>query len=448
MHNSARSFLNILTICLWLIAGPAVSCRKSTEDNIPLQKESHLKIQELKSSSGAGVVNVDRLRFRSDNDLHSKTLRYLDRGTIVEIIKRDKGRVRIGEMEDYWYQINYDGITGWVFGYYLDIYSTIDQARAGSKRFKSGLENSDESVNSYEPGIDNALFFIRNGKLVQVINGEIGKAKVIATVPGTILTNYYFSSDRKTIYYIGKQSISSRENGTLYRYSIPEEKNTVLSKNIFAASYDPADDQFLTVSRQKSISRKNWLITILDVERKGQAGKTYTIPIQEESHEQAQDIFTNTLRREKGSLVTLEKDEKGEFIYFKPPEENQTYLISLTNGDYIQTDYDMDPAHRVDQARTLSIKTSVDYEGKSLYSVILTDIYSGMVKELITSPLFPISFTVSNYQNYVAISMVNTAIGQDADIYPSSVYVLSLNTYAMIPISTDGISYQPGWHYE
>ena len=101
------------------------SCKKENVNDIDdFNKKNILKAEEVKKSEKVGVVNVDRLRFRSDSDIHSKTLRYLDKGAIVTILEKDNMRVKIGEMEDYWYQIEYEGITGWVFGYFIDVYSS------------------------------------------------------------------------------------------------------------------------------------------------------------------------------------------------------------------------------------------------------------------------------------------------------------------------------------
>ena len=64
------------------------SCKKDNINNINnLDKKNILKAIEVKKAEKVGVVNVDFLKFRSDNDIHSKTLRHLHKGYIVTIIE-------------------------------------------------------------------------------------------------------------------------------------------------------------------------------------------------------------------------------------------------------------------------------------------------------------------------------------------------------------------------
>ena len=124
--------------------------------------------------------------------------------------------------------------------------------------------------------------------------------------------------------------------------------------------------------------------------------------------------------------------------------ENHTYLISLSNGDYIQVDIEQSTVYEVDSSQYISFVTEEDLDGKGIYSIILKDKYSGMEKEVIRSKLYPISFSISPKKSFLAISMIDVNVSKDK-YYPSSIYVLSLSTYSLIPISTEGKSYQPKW---
>jgi hypothetical protein len=84
-----------------------------------------------------GTINDERVRFRNKPELSSGVWYYLRKGERVEIIGRSEEKQKIGEMEDYWYEIcissggssrEKDGLarggfflSGWVYGAYIDI---------------------------------------------------------------------------------------------------------------------------------------------------------------------------------------------------------------------------------------------------------------------------------------------------------------------------------------
>ena len=45
----------------------------------------------------------------------------------------------------------------------------------------------------------------------------------------------------------------------------------------------------------------------------------------------------NSLLRERGRQIYLELDYPHGVVYFRPPEEDKVYLISLEDGDFIRT---------------------------------------------------------------------------------------------------------------
>ncbi|MCK4795910.1 MAG: SH3 domain-containing protein [Spirochaetes bacterium] len=434
----------IFTIIIFLII--LLCCKKTLNNNdVPLIKETDLEAKEIKKTKGIGVVNVDRLRFRSDNDLHSKTLRYLDKGIVVTILNKDYKRVRIGEMEDYWYQIEYDGITGWVFGYFLDIYSSYENAKIGAKKYIQ-LKTIDKKDNIiyYEDAINKNLFFLSNGKILQVIDGRKGIAKILKTQPGLIVVNYFFTKISSSIYYIAKSSSNLNGNGNLYFYDLNKKKNELILKDVYAADINEKNDIALVLSIQKSLKDNYWVIKSFDIKSKSNIKKITKIKQNRDSENLEDDIFSTTLQRELGSFVDLKMDKKANFIYFKPPEENQTYLISISNGDFIQVDIEQSPVYNIDSSQFITINSEQDIDGTGKYSIILKDKFSGMEKEIIRSQLYPISFSISPKKNFLAISMIDVNVQKDK-YYPSSVYVLSLSTYSLIAISTEGESYQPKW---
>ena len=156
------------------------------------------------------------------------------------------------------------------------------------------------------------------------------------------------------------------------------------------------------------------------------------------------DVFTMTLSRELGSFTYLELDEKGNFIYFKPPEEDLTYIISIVNGNYIQVEKEQETSFKIDSSQFILINSEEESTGEIIYNIILNDKFSGRQKEIISSKFYPLNFSISPKKNYLGITMID--LDNKVDRYFTSyIYVLSLSTYSLIDISTGGKSYQPKW---
>lgn len=70
----------------------------------------------------AMIVNDGVLRVRALPTLDSEVVGRLATGVKGITIRRSDSKMKIGEMEDYWYLVNTDeGIRGWCYGYFLDI---------------------------------------------------------------------------------------------------------------------------------------------------------------------------------------------------------------------------------------------------------------------------------------------------------------------------------------
>ena len=421
-------------------------CKKTDiDEDAFLKKENRLNNKEIRKAKGFGVVTVNSLRFRTDNDLHSKILRHLDKGVIVTVLNKDYNRVKIGEMEDYWCQIEYNGITGWVFGYFLDIYSSYENAQIGLKKQLQPITSDKEKTKMYyEDAINKNLFFLSNGKILQVIDGRKSITKILRTEPDLIVTNYFFTNHSSYLYYIAKYSNNLIGNGSLYLYNLNTERNKLIVKEVYTADINNEKKIVLILSLQKSTQSEYWIISLLNIESKSNIKEITRIKKNKKIESIENDPFSMTLSRELGSLVYLKLDEIGNFIYFRPPEEDQTYLISISNGEYIQVESKRSDVFNIDSSQFISISSDQDVNGKGIYSIVLKDKFSGMEKEIIRSNLYPINFSISSKKNFLGISMVDLN-KLEKKYYLSSIYVLSLSTYSLITISTKGESYQPRW---
>ncbi|MDC7127090.1 MAG: SH3 domain-containing protein [Spirochaetales bacterium] len=68
------------------------------------------------------TLNDDRVRMREWPLLDAKHIAFLEKGEKVEVLDRSGIKVKIDNMEDYWYKLRrQDGTEGWSYGYFLDL---------------------------------------------------------------------------------------------------------------------------------------------------------------------------------------------------------------------------------------------------------------------------------------------------------------------------------------
>ena len=86
-----------------------------------MYKEILKKYPNSGASSLIGIIRVQNVKLRKGPTTKSKVLKRLKRGLLVKILSRSKKRMSIGNMYDYWYNIQIpDGSQGWIYGFYVD----------------------------------------------------------------------------------------------------------------------------------------------------------------------------------------------------------------------------------------------------------------------------------------------------------------------------------------
>ncbi len=102
------------------------SCKKDIEINnvkLPVTKA-------ITKKSNYALITSSHLRLRTEATINSKALTILWKGYILEILRKSDIRDSVEGKENYWYLISYDGLKGWVFGSYIDVYSSREKAIA------------------------------------------------------------------------------------------------------------------------------------------------------------------------------------------------------------------------------------------------------------------------------------------------------------------------------
>jgi len=108
------------------------SCSKKQEvRTIPLPPTPLIAVEQ-----SWAVVNSQRLRLRESPTTNSPALITLWKGYVVQVVKRSQNQEIIGDMTDHWYYVNYKGLRGWVYGFYLTMYDSKQRAEAAAKAMK------------------------------------------------------------------------------------------------------------------------------------------------------------------------------------------------------------------------------------------------------------------------------------------------------------------------
>ncbi len=129
MHGIKRIYSIIFIFLLLFVF---FSCSKKEEvSNIPLPPTPIAPL-----GSQWGVVTSHFLRIRENPGRKARILAHIRKGTIVEIITKTTKQEVIEKVKAYWYQIDYRGLRGWVFGGYLKEFESKTEALNFAKNLK------------------------------------------------------------------------------------------------------------------------------------------------------------------------------------------------------------------------------------------------------------------------------------------------------------------------
>jgi hypothetical protein len=132
MSRSATATAIIILLALSIAPLSLLSCeREQPVEHIDLPATPVLTL-----STDWGVIRSPFLRLREEPLQRAKILAHLRRGSVLEIITRTESKETIDEASSYWYQVNYGGLRGWVFGAFLEVLDS----KAKAERFARELE--------------------------------------------------------------------------------------------------------------------------------------------------------------------------------------------------------------------------------------------------------------------------------------------------------------------
>jgi len=122
-----------ITIIIIFIILSLFSCKKEEESvviNLP-------PTQVLEQNISYAVIVSSHLRLRTEPSVKAKAVTTLWKGYILEIVSKSSKMDNVEGVDNYWYQITYGGLKGWVFGAYIKLLSSYDKAKEEAENLKT-----------------------------------------------------------------------------------------------------------------------------------------------------------------------------------------------------------------------------------------------------------------------------------------------------------------------
>jgi hypothetical protein len=169
-----------------------------------------------------GVVNDQGVRIRKEPTLEGAQIGSLSKGERVTVLGRTDAKMKMGEMEAYWYFIHTEkGLEGWAYGFYIDVEVSLIPAIASSQQ-------SGDAANSAGPG---ALSYL--GRYVHknddgagdVLMSPDGRHVYTASRCGSSITCFSRNTDTGALVSLGQASFPAAIKGTLAVAISPDGKH-------------------------------------------------------------------------------------------------------------------------------------------------------------------------------------------------------------------------------
>ena len=122
----------LLLLIMTFVAG---SCSREQEVRYPDIQLPPTPAVNLQTNWG--LITSSHLRLREKPATDAKALSTLWRGSILEILSQTATMENVEGADGYWYRISFDGLQGWVFGGYLEIYPSREEAERAAMEIRN-----------------------------------------------------------------------------------------------------------------------------------------------------------------------------------------------------------------------------------------------------------------------------------------------------------------------
>ncbi len=118
-------------LCAAAVAGLAACGRSGSSERVTLPPTPVLSIR-----STWAVVKSPLLRVRDSSSNQGTVLSHIRMGAVMEVLTRGDREDTVENETSYWYRIDYQGLKGWVFGSYIELFDT----RSKADKFSASLK--------------------------------------------------------------------------------------------------------------------------------------------------------------------------------------------------------------------------------------------------------------------------------------------------------------------
>ena len=126
MKRTTTATLSVLILILSIAPLSLVSCEKEQ----PVERIDLPPTPVLTLSSDWAVIRSPFLRLREEPLQKAKIVTHLRQGSVLEIITRTEAKETIDNVSAYWFQVNFGGLRGWVFGAFLEVLDSKSKAES------------------------------------------------------------------------------------------------------------------------------------------------------------------------------------------------------------------------------------------------------------------------------------------------------------------------------
>ena len=131
LEKPATTTLSLVILCVLALAGLGGCGRSGSSERVTLPPTPVLSIR-----STWAVVKSPLLRVRGDPTSQGTVLSHIRMGAVMEVLTRADKEDTVESETAYWYRIDYQGLKGWVFGSYIELFDS----RAKADKFSATLQ--------------------------------------------------------------------------------------------------------------------------------------------------------------------------------------------------------------------------------------------------------------------------------------------------------------------
>lgn len=118
-----------LLLCAMVIVGALAGCGDGGGmDEVELPTTPVLSFR-----AGWAVVDSSYARILEQPDPRSDIVGHGRRGAVLEILSKTSYTDRVGEEQDFWYQVRSEDFSGWLFGTAVELYNSRERALNASR---------------------------------------------------------------------------------------------------------------------------------------------------------------------------------------------------------------------------------------------------------------------------------------------------------------------------